>query len=75
MNAMNFQMKLHFRSIVELKIKQAEEIINIYDAARNDDIKALKENKLPDMFKGKIYYLYFSDKTLPIYSNKHFVNV
>ncbi|WP_294448226.1 response regulator [uncultured Mailhella sp.] len=30
MNAMNFQMKLHFRSIVELKIKQAEEIINRY---------------------------------------------
>lgn len=28
MNAMNFQMQLHFRSIIELKIKQAEGIVN-----------------------------------------------
>ena len=28
MKAMNFQMQLHFRSIIELKIKQVEGIVN-----------------------------------------------
>lgn len=66
-----FSKKKWGHSVEEAFNNIRKEIINIYDAARNDDIKALKENKLPDMFKGKIYYLYFSDKTLPIYSNKH----
>ena len=37
MKAMNFQMQLHFRSIIELKIKQVEGIVNKTPPEKNWD--------------------------------------
>ena len=48
-------------------------ILDLYNCAKNDDIIGLENNPLSNMFKSKIYYVYFSDKTLPIYSTEHLV--
>ena len=50
-------------------VRQA--IINLIDAGKNDDFMAMESNPLSPMLKGKIYYVYYSDKALPIYSEEH----
>ena len=46
-------------------------ILDLIEAGETDDYDALESNPLSPMFKGKIYYVYFSDKALPIYSEDH----
>lgn len=48
-----------------------KEIVNLIEAAENDDYSSLESNRLSKMFKGKIYYVYYPDKTLPIYNEEH----
>lgn len=48
-----------------------QEIVNVIDDGARDDMDALSNNKLSPMFKGKIYYVYYPEKSLPIYSERH----
>jgi hypothetical protein len=48
-----------------------QEIVNLIDAGARDDYAALESNKLSPMFKGKIYYVYYPEKALPVYSEPH----
>lgn len=47
------------------------EIIKLVEDGKNNNIKGLENNKLSPMFKGKLYYVYYPDKTLPIYNIDH----
>lgn len=46
-------------------------LIQLLDAARIDDLAAIKENKISPMFKGKLLFLYYPHKFAPIYSKHH----
>ena len=48
-----------------------QEIIKLVEDGANDNIDGLENNKLSKMFRGKIYYVYYPDKTLPIYNSEH----
>lgn len=50
-------------------IRQA--LVDFLDASSNGDLSAMEKNLLSPMFKGKIYYIYNSNKALPVYSEKH----
>ncbi len=47
------------------------EIVSLIEAGNKGDLQSLENNKLAPMFKGKIYYVYFPEKALPIYSISH----
>jgi len=46
-------------------------LAQLLDAAKIDDMAAIKENKISPMFKGKILFLYYPDRFAPIYSKRH----
>ena len=43
-------------------------ICNLLEAGKKDDLDSIINNRLSEMFKSKIYYVYFKEKALPIYS-------
>ena len=47
------------------------EIVKLIDACARDDYDAIESNQLSPMFKGKIYYIYYPEKTLPVYNPEH----
>ena len=47
------------------------EIVKLIKAGEVDDYGAIESNRLSPMFKGKIYYIYFPEKTMPIYNVQH----
>ena len=47
------------------------EIVKLIKAGAVDDYGAIESNRLSPMFKGKIYYIYFPEKTMPIYNVQH----
>jgi len=47
------------------------EIIKLINAGNDDDLESLENNKLSPMFRGKIYYVYYPEKTLPVYNEDH----
>ncbi len=54
------------------------EIVRLIKAGEKNDTKAIKSSKFGPMVRGKILYVYFPDKFLPIYSTEHlkfFVNM
>ena len=50
-------------------IKQA--IVNLLNAAKAGDDKAIEANRLSALFKGKILFLYYPEQFAPIYSEIH----
>lgn len=48
-----------------------QEIVNLLDAGKRDDYPALDSNKLSPMLKAKIFYVYYPEKALPVYSETH----
>jgi hypothetical protein len=48
-----------------------EEIIKLIEYGRNKDLENIKKVKLSKMFKGKILFLYYPDKFVNIFSEKH----
>lgn len=48
-----------------------KEIIKLVVDGANDNYDGLDSNKLSQMFRGKIYFVYYPDKSLPIYNNEH----
>lgn len=46
------------------------EIVKLIEAGNVDDFDSIEKNRLSPMFKGKIYYVYYPDKTMPIYDPK-----
>lgn len=55
-----------------------DEIVRLIEAGEKNDTKAIKSSKFGPMVRGKILYVYFPDKFLPIYSTEHlkfFVNM
>jgi hypothetical protein len=49
-------------------------ITELLVAASDDDMEAIRNNKISPMFKGKLLYLYFPEKFAPIYSKRHLEN-
>jgi hypothetical protein len=47
-----------------------EAIIDLINAGKNEDLAALKSNKLSPMFKGKILATYYPERYLSIFSNE-----
>lgn len=50
------------------------ELIELYDAGKLEDIEAIKRNKISPMFKGKILSLYFPQRYLNIFSKEHLIH-
>ena len=48
-----------------------QEIVNLIDAGKRDDYLALESNRLSPMLKAKIFYVYYPEKALPVYSESH----
>lgn len=48
-----------------------DEIVRLIKAGEKNDTKAIKSSKFGPMVRGKILYVYFPDKFLPIYSMEH----
>lgn len=46
-------------------------LVNLYEAGDKDDTKAIKDNFLSPMFKGKILSVYFPQKYLNIFADYH----
>ena len=46
-------------------------LLNLYDAGKREDIEAIKENQLSNMFKGKILSIYFPNRYLNIFADYH----
>ena len=51
--------------------KVKEEIITLLKAGANEDIDIVKNSILCPTLRGKILFLYYPDKYLPIYDSKH----
>ncbi len=47
------------------------EISNLLLAGEVDDFSELRSNKISPMFKGKLLYIYYPQKFLPIYAESH----
>lgn len=47
------------------------ELIELYDAGKNEDIETIKNSKLSPMFKGKLLSLYFPQRYLNIFASWH----
>lgn len=47
------------------------ELKNLLVAGETDNIKQIVDNKISEIVKAKIYYVYNPEKALPIYSEKH----
>jgi hypothetical protein len=43
-------------------------ITSLLDAGERNDISSIEQNGLSEMFKSKIYFVYFKENALPIYS-------
>lgn len=43
-------------------------ILYLLDAGERNDIASIEENRLSEMFKSKIFFVYFNENVLPIYS-------
>lgn len=48
-----------------------EALYELINAAKNDDLEAIRESLFSPMFKGKILSTYFPDKYLSIFSEEH----
>lgn len=46
-------------------------IVDLIEAGARKDIEAIKSNILSPMFKGKILYLYYPDKYLNVFAERH----
>ena len=48
-----------------------EEIISLIDAGKNDDYATILNSKFSPLVRGKILYIYYPDKYIPIFSEDH----
>ena len=46
-------------------------IVELISAGARDDLTSIVQNPLSNMFKSKIFYVYYPEKALPIYSKEH----
>ena len=58
-------------SLEEVFTNVRKEIIKLVVDGANDNLSGLEENKLSNMFRGKIFFVYYPDKTLPIFNSDH----
>lgn len=58
-------------NLEEVFINVRKEIVKLVEDGANDNLSGLEENKLSNMFRGKIYFVYYPEKTLPIYNSNH----
>ena len=49
-------------------------IIDLINAAKEDDMEFIRASRISPLLKGKILYLYFPETYAPIYSPKHLVH-
>ena len=48
-------------------------ILDLLDAAERNDYDSLQNNKLAPMFKSKIYYVYYPEKSIPINDSEEII--
>lgn len=59
------------KSVDEAFMNVKKEICNLLDACEAENYKAVEENKLSEMFKTKLCFVYFNERFIPVYSAGH----
>jgi len=70
--SVKYRFASHWGSTLEeafVAVKQA--IVKLLQAAANDDMEAILENRISPLFKGKLLFIYNPEKYAPIYSERH----
>jgi len=48
-----------------------DNIVKLLDAAEKNNFEDLRKNPISPMFKGKLLFIYYPDRFLPVYSERH----
>lgn len=68
----DYQRTKKFGSDVEEAFANVKrEILDLLIAGQNEDYESIKASKISDLFRGKLLYVYYPDKYLNIFSEKH----
>jgi hypothetical protein len=66
-----FQFTKKFGSETDARTRVLKQITELLDAARRGDVQALRDSPISPMFKGKILFLYFPERFINIFSERH----